>query len=48
MIIGICGKSGSGKTTLLNIIGCLDHYDSGDLIIKGKSTKKFKENECYY
>lgn len=39
----ILGPSGSGKTTLLNIIGGLDRYDSGDLIINGKSTKKFKD-----
>lgn len=38
----ILGASGSGKTTLLNIIGGLDQYDSGDLIINNKSTKKFK------
>lgn len=41
----VLGPSGCGKTTLLNIIGGLDHYDSGDLIIFGKSTKNFKENE---
>lgn len=40
--VTILGASGSGKTTLLNIIGGLDHYDSGDLIINNKSTKKFK------
>ena len=39
----ILGPSGSGKTTFLNIIGGLDHYSSGDLIINGRSTKKFKE-----
>lgn len=39
--VAILGESGSGKTTCLNIIGGLDRYDSGDLIIKGKSTKKF-------
>ena len=39
----ILGPSGSGKTTLLNILGGLDTYDSGDLIINGKSTKKFKD-----
>ena len=42
--VSILGTSGSGKTTLLNIIGGLDRYDSGDLIINGKSTKKFKDN----
>lgn len=36
----ILGASGSGKTTLLNIIGGLDHYDTGDLIIDGVSTEK--------
>ena len=41
--VSILGASGSGKTTLLNIIGGLDRYDSGDLIINNKSTKKFKE-----
>lgn len=40
----ILGPSGSGKTTLLNIIGGLDHYTSGDLIINGVSTKKFKDS----
>ena len=42
--VAILGPSGSGKTTLLNIIGGLDRYDSGDLVINGKSTKKFKDN----
>ena len=42
--VAILGPSGSGKTTLLNIIGGLDRYDSGDLIINGKSTKKFKDS----
>ena len=40
--VSILGPSGCGKTTLLNIIGGLDQYTSGDLIIKGQSTKKFK------
>ncbi len=41
----ILGPSGSGKTTLLNIIGGLDQYDSGDLIINEKSTKKFRDKD---
>lgn len=41
--VAILGPSGSGKTTLLNIIGGLDRYDSGDLIINGISTKKYKD-----
>lgn len=40
--VAILGASGSGKTTLLNIIGGLDRYDKGDLIINSKSTKKYK------
>ena len=40
--VSILGQSGCGKTTLLNIIGGLDRYTSGDLVINGKSTKKFK------
>lgn len=40
--VAILGQSGSGKTTLLNIIGGLDRYDSGDLIINGTSTRQFK------
>lgn len=43
--VAILGTSGSGKTTSLNIIGGLDRYDSGDLIINDKSTKMFKERE---
>lgn len=43
--VSILGPSGCGKTTLLNIIGGLDNYTSGDLIINGKSTKKFKDKD---
>lgn len=43
--VAILGTSGSGKTTCLNIIGGLDRYDSGDLVIKGKHTKDFKESD---
>ena len=39
--VSILGQSGCGKTTLLNIIGGLDRYTTGDLIINGKSTKEF-------
>ena len=42
--VSILGPSGCGKTTLLNIIGGLDRYTNGDLIIKGKSTKQFKDS----
>jgi len=41
--VAILGPSGSGKTTLLNIIGGLDRYDEGDLIINGTSTKEYKD-----
>lgn len=43
--VAILGHSGSGKTTLLNLIGGLDRYDSGDIVINGKSTKNFKDKE---
>ena len=41
--VAILGPSGSGKTTMLNVIGGLDHYDKGDLIINGKSTKNLRK-----
>ena len=43
--VSILGPSGCGKTTLLNIIGGLDHYTSGDLVINGRSTKSFKDRD---
>lgn len=43
--VSILGPSGSGKTTLLNIIGGLDKYTTGDLVINGKSTKKYKDRD---
>ena len=43
--VAILGPSGSGKTTCLNVIGGLDKYDSGDLIINGKSTKEFNDTD---
>lgn len=43
--VAILGPSGSGKTTMLNVIGGLDTYDSGDMLINGKSTKDFKEQD---
>lgn len=43
--VSILGQSGCGKTTLLNIIGGLDQYTSGDLIINGRSTKKYKDSD---
>ncbi|MBR6512805.1 MAG: ABC transporter ATP-binding protein/permease [Clostridia bacterium] len=43
--VAILGPSGSGKTTLLNVLGGLDRYDSGDLIINGTSTKEYKDRD---
>ena len=43
--VSILGHSGCGKTTLLNIIGGLDQYTTGDLIIEGRSTKDFKDGD---
>lgn len=43
--VAVLGPSGSGKTTLLNIIGGLDRYDSGDLVINGLSTKEYKDRD---
>ena len=43
--VAVLGPSGSGKTTLLNVIGGLDRYDSGDLIINGISTKKYLDRD---
>ena len=43
--VAVLGQSGSGKTTFLNVIGGLDRYDSGDLIINGISTKKYKDRD---
>ena len=43
--VAILGPSGSGKTTMLNVIGGLDKYDSGDMVINGKSTKTFKDRD---
>ncbi|MEK0279917.1 ABC transporter ATP-binding protein/permease [Bifidobacterium mongoliense] len=43
--VAILGPSGSGKTTLLNIVGGLDRYDSGDLVINGTSTKQYKDRD---
>lgn len=43
--VSILGSSGSGKTTLLNVIGGLDRYDAGDLVINGISTKEYKDRD---
>ena len=49
--VAILGPSGCGKTTLLNIIGGLDRYSDGDLVIKNKSTKNYNDRDwdtCHY
>ena len=46
--VSILGQSGSGKTTMLNIIGGLDRYSSGDLVINGVSTKRYKDSDWDY
>ena len=46
--VSILGPSGCGKTTMLNIIGGLDKYTSGDLIIDGKSTKQYTDSDWDY
>ena len=43
--VAVLGQSGSGKTTLLNVVGGLDHFDSGDLVIDGVSTKDFRDRD---
>ena len=43
--VAILGPAGSGKTTLLNMIGGLDRYDSGDLLIQGVSTRKYSDRD---
>ena len=55
-LVGLLGPSGCGKTTLLNIIGGLDKYTSGDIVINGVSTKEYKDKDikipniymCYF
>ena len=43
--VAILGQSGCGKTTLLNIVGGLDQYTSGDLVINGRSTREFRDGD---
>ena len=44
--VSVLGPSGCGKTTLLNIIGGLDRYTTGDLIIEGRSTREYRDRLC--
>ena len=43
--VAVLGPSGSGKTTMLNVVGGLDHFDSGDLLVDGISTKRFRDRD---
>ncbi|HJF45088.1 ABC transporter ATP-binding protein, partial [Thermophilibacter provencensis] len=43
--VAVLGPSGSGKTTMLNIVGGLDHFDEGDLVIDGISTRRYKDRD---
>ena len=45
--VAVLGPSGCGKTTLLNIIGGLDRYTAGDLLINGVSTKQYRDRDCH-
>ena len=43
--VAVLGPSGSGKTTMLNVVGGLDHFDSGDLLVDGISTQRFRDRD---